>query len=293
MATLPVTYEAASVEAAIKQYVDSCIAGGMATAGVGIEKQLSDAAIIVMQCKEHSDGAKGQVEIVKDAVVDAQSRIDTSVRSANATNEAVKGMYDGLQTLHAGLTQTQTDVKKLYDGIVDMEKNMKDQFKLQEDGCDVQIDRVKEQLETAAKKINDDLITWTATFRTETKGDLARMMEGGNSRGGGGSSSGGHGDKHRGIDKKEIAVWKLPEGDVDKIAFRHWVEAMDVQLELVNDWRYASFVLAHMRRSKVVIDKDALDNCRLIVCNDLGIARGGTYCELHTLASLAKQFEMM
>ena len=43
-----------------------------------------------------------------------------------------------------------------------------------------------------------------------------------------GSPHGGH----KGIDKTEIAVWKLPE-ELDKSSFRHWVDAVALQLEMV------------------------------------------------------------
>ena len=41
---------------------------------------------------------------------------------------------------------------------------------------------------------------------------------------------GPHGGR-KGVDKKEIAVWKLPE-ELDKVSFRHWVDAVDLQLEM-------------------------------------------------------------
>ena len=64
----------------------------------------------------------------------------------------------------------------------------------------------------------------------------------------------------RGIDEKEIAVWKNPE-DVDKTGVRHWVEAVDMQLELVHGLKYASFVLNHIRFAKVAIDSEVLESC--------------------------------
>ena len=68
------------------------------------------------------------------------------------------------------------------------------------------------------------------------------------------------GDREKGIDKKEIAVWKLPE-EVDKTAFRHWIEAVDMQLELVHGLKFASFVLNHVRRAKVAIHAEVLMSC--------------------------------
>ena len=48
---------------------------------------------------------------------------------------------------------------------------------------------------------------------------------------GGGKGKGGGVDKN--IDKKEIAVWKIPD-EVDNTGFRNWVEVVDMQLELVH-----------------------------------------------------------
>ena len=85
---------------------------------------------------------------------------------------------------------------------------------------------------------------------------------------GGGKGRGGGTDKN--IDKKEIAVWKIPD-DVDKTGFRHWVKAVDMQLELVHGMEFASFVLNHIRRAKVAIDVDVLSAC--VVAANLDISK--------------------
>jgi hypothetical protein len=46
----------------------------------------------------------------------------------------------------------------------------------------------------------------------------------------------------KGVDRKELAVWKLPD-DVTKIQWRHWANAVDLQLEAVHNWRHADIVL--------------------------------------------------
>ena len=52
-------------------------------------------------------------------------------------------------------------------------------------------------------------------------------MDGHDSSGGGGTGEG----KHKGIEKKEIAVWKFPE-ELDESAVCNWVDAVDMQLEV-------------------------------------------------------------
>ena len=36
-----------------------------------------------------------------------------------------------------------------------------------------------------------------------------------------------------GVDKKGVAVWRLAD-NLDKSSFRHWIEAVDVQLEHIH-----------------------------------------------------------
>ena len=78
--------------------------------------------------------------------------------------------------------------------------------------------------------------------------------------GGSGGKFGEGGNREKGIDKKVIAVWKLPQ-EVDKTAFRHWIEVVDMQLELVHGLKFASFVLNHVCRAKVAIDAEVLTLC--------------------------------
>ena len=88
-----------------------------------------------------------------------------------------------------------------------------------------------------------------------------------------GSGKGKGGGMDKNIDKKEIAVWKIPD-DVDKTGFRHWVEAVDMQLELVHGTKFASFVLNHIRRAKVAIDAEVLTSC--VVAAKLDISKAQT-----------------
>ena len=95
--------------------------------------------------------------------------------------------------------------------------------------------------ETAAKLFHqvDELI---ATMRNETStnfNEMAKrvelMVEGAKAQmGKEGALSGGDrerasGSGGKGIDKKDVSVRKLPE-DLDRMAFRHWSDAIDVNL---------------------------------------------------------------
>ena len=60
---------------------------------------------------------------------------------------------------------------------------------------------------------------------------------------------------------------KLPE-ELDKSSFRQWDDAVDMQLEMVHDFKNASFVLSQVRRSKVVIHKPVLETLLSIASVD-------------------------
>ena len=107
-------------------------------------------------------------------------------------------------------------------------------------------------------------------FRTDTelelnksKGDIEKWLELAKAHIDGQGVSGGFGKRspHKGIDKKEIGVWKLQE-ELDKSSFRHWDDAVDLQPEMVHDLKHAGFVLNHIRRSKVAITCPCPRHCR-------------------------------
>ena len=57
-----------------------------------------------------------------------------------------------------------------------------------------------------------------------------------------------------------MAPWKLPE-DLDKTAFRHWIDTVDVSLDPLHGWKIPNLVLNHVRRVKVAIDTEVLTDC--------------------------------
>ena len=48
-------------------------------------------------------------------------------------------------------------------------------------------------------------------------------------------------------------MWKLPE-EVSKIQFRHWINAVDLQLQAVHGWRHADIILNRIKRSEDAIE---------------------------------------
>ena len=57
-----------------------------------------------------------------------------------------------------------------------------------------------------------------------------------------------------------MSVWKLPD-DLDKSSFRHWVDAVDQQLEVLHGFKHASFVMYEIRRSDAEIMAGTFTTC--------------------------------
>ena len=53
------------------------------------------------------------------------------------------------------------------------------------------------------------------------------------------------------MDKKEVQVWKLGE-KVEKADFRHWLDAIAVQLEAVHQFKYPELILKKIRTSETL-----------------------------------------
>ena len=62
------------------------------------------------------------------------------------------------------------------------------------------------------------------------------------------------------LDKKQVAVWKLAD-NVSKPDFRHWLDAVSNQLEVVYKFRYPEIVLDKIRRRETLITAVSLREC--------------------------------
>ena len=110
---------------------------------------------------------------------------------------------------------------------------------------------VIEQSKAAAVKeierLREDTKDWA-------RGMQARILEGG-ARGSSPSSKGGSG-----MDRKDLAVWKLPD-NVGKTEFRHWIDAINVNLEMIHNWKHADIVLNRVKRHDTELSQDSLTTC--------------------------------
>ena len=59
------------------------------------------------------------------------------------------------------------------------------------------------------------------------------------------------------LDKKEVSVWKLQD-NVSKLDFRHWLDAIDLQLEAIHGFSYPDLVLEKVKRYPTEITESAL-----------------------------------
>ena len=70
------------------------------------------------------------------------------------------------------------------------------------------------------------------------------------------------------MDKKEVQVWKLAD-KVEKTDFRHWLDAIDVQLEAVHQFKYPELILKRVRMCEEEITDDVHNEIRELVNKDL------------------------
>ena len=70
------------------------------------------------------------------------------------------------------------------------------------------------------------------------------------------------------MDKKEVQVCKLGE-KVEKADFRHCLDAIDLQLEAIHQFKHPELILKKIRMSEDVIDDSMLNEIREQVNADL------------------------
>ena len=95
---------------------------------------------------------------------------------------------------------------------------------------------------------------WANGFQAKVNEQIGGMS-GAPTGAGGAAKDGKRGPQ---VDRKEVAVWKLPD-NVDKDGFRHWIDAVDNQLEEAHGLPSPELVLERVRRSPVEVGKVELD----------------------------------
>ena len=72
---------------------------------------------------------------------------------------------------------------------------------------------------------------------------------------------------------KEVAVWKLADS-VSKADFRHWIDAMDIQLEAVHHFSYPEVSLDKIRRQEHEITPEVFKRCVMLAMINVDKANG-------------------
>ena len=186
--------------------------------------------------------------------VDQESRINQIIDGQNAKNETIVGEITNQQAV---LTQQHQQARQALDETQNLDGRLKDLTerltKLGQDAKEaidnVDIEAKKTRADTIAEfeLVKRDIMKWFEAFKAQQSDGPPGLND-------------GKGNRGKGIDKKDIAVWKLPE-DLDKQAFRHWLDAVDQQLELVHGFRHAGFVMNEIRRSNLEIAESAFEEC--------------------------------
>ena len=104
--------------------------------------------------------------------------------------------------------------------------------------------------------LNDKLHTWTVGVKAGIEALRSGKGASGPARafGSDGKVAGG------GINKTEVAVWKLPE-DVSKVQYRHWSNAVDIQLQAVHGWSCSDYIINRVKRCPDPMTAEMFERC--------------------------------
>ena len=158
------------------------------------------------------------------------AKIDDADAKLKSSETFVNDLMAKLRTFEANFDEHRTQLTKLNS---DTETAVL--------GLDVKLQSAvaatRADVQTEFNDMNAKLHTFCSGIKAEVQANVS-----GNSGGKGTGLDGKASGKGSGIDKKEVAVWKLPE-DVTKIQYRHWSNAVDLQLEAVHSWNCADYIL--------------------------------------------------
>ena len=250
MANLPGTYDKDAVEAYINlrftQAEDSI--GKLMQAG---------------QAKVEETMAKA--DALYQNAADVDKRITENINRTNEAREAVQALFTGCEGLQAEMQQKQEQLRNVIQVTEEeLTSAQQDQRTKQEQlvtDLKTEFARIGNEASVAGSKVEEkfaqldkELRAWTAQFKT----DLGEYFRAEKESGGFGSSI-GKGSGHR-PDKKELAVWKCPE-NVSKLDFRHWIAAIENNLEGVHGYDQPDVVLDAVRRQQTEITEELFMSC--------------------------------
>ena len=215
------------------------------------------------EVRNEIEAHKQVMEAHHTALQDQDRRTSELLQQQNVKNQQVVEEFgihkEEMRVQRNELTEQQRKQQVIFDGSQELEARLSALTnQVQALGTDAKqaIDKVdmdRQNLFSACEKefagLKEQMNRWFITAKESHDA-------GGSGRGG----AMGHGASATKLDKKELAPWKLPE-DLDKTAFRHWIDTVEMSLELLHGWKIPNLVLNHVRRAKVAIDTEVLTDC--------------------------------
>ena len=249
-AQAPVVYSAQALE----EYINQRLLGNLAV----IEQQIATGAGYHEQMPSQVMLTDQKAEAISKKMVEDETRISQIVATANVTRDAVQLTHDKMVEMFKGVEALKADLESKI-RISDEEASLANQS-LRADAAQ-EIGKLRKELidkfgelEAQAELKKTELQAWTAGFRIEVRDEFIRQGGVAGGERGAGSRGEGSGLKH---DKKDQAVWKLAD-KVGKLDFRHWVEAVEINLEAIHGWSKPDKVLDLMRREDTEVNTDSL-----------------------------------
>ena len=183
------------------------------------------------------DNADVQVSRINDIITDF-NRTKDDLRAA--FTEIARKVIENDQKL-AAVPELTANVTTLFEGTqqfaLKFEKDLAELHKqtsefAQKSTTDLEAANVG--IVSEATKLRDDIVMWSDNYTAKIEG----MVKSGNFK----FDSRGSPSTTAKFDKKEVMVWKLPDG-VSKPDFRHWADSVGLQLEAIHGFAYPDLVL--------------------------------------------------
>ena len=192
-------------------------------------------------------------------IAEGEQRVSVALAEANATRDVIQGMNDALNIkipeiggrIKLGEQEAETSLENLKGSLATLIAELHAKFN-ELNGKSEDANRDSEMKFGGLQK---NLLAWSVSFRQQLQDEFALGRGGQSDTRGSGSRSEGSVPKH---DKKDLAVWKLAD-KVSKLDFRHWVDAVDINLECIYGLHNPEVMLDLVRRKETEITKESLE----------------------------------
>ena len=247
----PVQYDPVQLEAVIESRIQERLTSAMQQTAAGntavLENLKSEAGACINQCQASVSECNDKIDQLAAAAADSEKRMASRIDEINLLAAEAKNAYTRTGLLEQG-------VQQLHDGMVQLNVDWSSKIQVLEEEFDVnvanrsaaftaQFDELKAKMIKNFEVLRQELYTWSKSVE-----DKFGSLGGPPGLGERYSTSG-----RSKLDKKELSVWRL-EDNVEKLKFRHWVEAIENNLEQVQGWDRASEILDRVRRQEREID---------------------------------------